>query len=319
MALNILVTGGQGFIGSRLVDILSLNKDYNIVVVDNLLADPKHLIEFDSNNVSFIEADIRDNIKGILRDVDLVVHLAAIVGYESSELDKEFTYDVNVNGVENMIKLLSPSQKIIFMSSTSCYGDRNGKITNETSPLLTNSTYGITKAIAEQIVKRHHQYIIFRPATAFGVSRQIRTDLLPNTLSVDALVSNRIILFDYQVIRPFIHVDDIVRAISWAITGKLSSNSIYNLGDPELNLSKLELAVSISNLTGAEVVLSNKASSDQRNYSVDFSKIQKYGFKHTLEIEYGFNQIKENIDAIKANSEIYTRQHLTKLFISKQG
>ncbi len=151
---RILITGDAGYIGSVLLPLL-LKENFKVTVFDSLLYGGSSLLPYISNNnFSFIKGDIRD--KGLLakavKNKDIIIHLAAIVGLPACNKDKDLAYSTNVQGTRNVVNCLSPNQYLIHASTVSNYGASPGNTCDEKTPLRPVSYYGKTKTEAGKIV-----------------------------------------------------------------------------------------------------------------------------------------------------------------------
>jgi nucleoside-diphosphate-sugar epimerase len=311
---KVLVTGGFGFVGSQLV--ASIPKEYDVTVLDNMLSgDPLP-------DIKYIDADIRDQnrIATIIPKYDTIIHLAGIVGEPACSIDPYFSYDVNVIGTRNILQAMRKEQRIIFASSTSVYGNRPNEVVLEDSKPLPINNYARHKYQAEQDIQRlSNNYIIVRPATAFGVSHRIRLDLLVNTLIYNGLSYQEIELYEPHVMRPIIHVADFANILVYALKRKLGNNEIYNIGDPAYTMTKFELAAQIAIYTGAKITLKDGESLDPRNYAVSFQKLLETGFTFgTDRLEYALLQIKSAQYTIARNRELFSTPFRVRLFLERE-
>ena len=312
---KILVTGGMGFVGSALVELLS-DENYSVDVVDNGLSGDIHFSVHGYVGFDFYSPYI---LEKVLPQYDIIVHLAAIVGAPACDIDKDFAYQTNVVGTQALVNALQPHQKLVFTSSTSAYGNQSETVTEE-STLSPLTAYGVHKALCETIIKEQckARYIILRPATAFGVSQKIRLDLLPNTLIYKAITEKVIDLFEPEVIRPFIHVYDFARVIQWAIDDTMEWNEVYNIGDPHLTMQKWKLASTISELADAKLVLRDGNDPDMRNYDVSFEKLLDTGFTFPEKrLQLGFAQIANVLPELRENADKYNTPHNVKMFLKR--
>ena len=301
MRKTILVTGGAGFVGSRLVPFL-LERGYKVKVLDNLMYNQSSLLNYLlEENFEFIKGDITDElkVKKSLENVDFIIHLAAIVGAPRCEKDPELAIKVNLNGAE-VINRLRENIPIIFPSTGSVYGKLT-EICTENSPVNPLSIYGKTKYEAEEIIKKSENYIIFRPATAFGVSQRMRTDLLINDFVYQALKLKYLTIFEGDAKRTFIHVSDFAKAIIYAIENfNHLKNDIYNLGNETLNYTKEEIAKKIAEITNCTIIKSEFGTDpDQRDYEVSYEKLRKKGFSTSILIEEGIKELIKAKDMIQ--------------------
>lgn len=292
---NILITGGAGYIGAMLTREL-LQKNYRVKVLDSLRFGGASLIPFFSYpNFEFIKGDIRikkDMVKA-LEDIDLVIHLAAIVGFPACRQDPELSYHINVNGTKNLVNCVKGKLPILFASTNSVYGKVSGTICTEETPLQPLSEYGSQKVIAEKIIQRNKKFVIFRFATAYGVSPKMRLDIMPNDFVYKAVKEKSLIVYEKKFMRTFIHVKDMANAFLFALENyKKMQGETYNMGDNKMNYSKEDVCLMIKKkldyyLHFAEI---NK-DLEQRDYEVSYNKLAKLGFKTTISMEEGIDEL----------------------------
>lgn len=318
---KVLITGGMGYVGNVLTWHLSRRDDIQITVLDNMMVDGTPMPLYRGDNVKIIEGDIRNHllVKTLLPQFDSIIHLAAIVGEPSCIIDTAFSYDVNVNGTVNLLNYANPATQFIFASSSSVYGDRpNEKVTEKSEPIPTNY-YARQKHLAEEAIQQSsNNYIILRPVTAYGISLQMRLDLLVNTLVYEALTKDVIDLYEPNVIRPIIHVFDYVSVIEYAIDGHLGANEVYNIGNPLFTMTKEKLVRTIAEATGASINNIQQTSLDLRNYDVSFDKLLNAGFKFK---ENSLDDMIESLDYkipyLIDNIEKYYRPNTVKAYLER--
>ncbi|MEM4216225.1 MAG: NAD(P)-dependent oxidoreductase [Candidatus Anstonellales archaeon] len=296
---SILVTGGSGYLGSILVEML-IERGFNVTVVDNLMYSQNTLFNlFYTKKLEFIYGDVTNEklIPTLLsqRKYDFIFPLAAIVGFPISEQKPEITWMINYHSIVNMLKHRKKDEKIIFPNTNSGYGTTTGEeFCTEESPLNPVSTYGKSKAEAEKAILSAGNSISFRLATLFGFSPRMRTDLLVNNFVLKALNDRSIVLFERRFKRNFLHVRDAARGFLWAMVNwnKMKDN-IFNLGHPDYNISKEELCFMIKkkipelNIFYAEI----GRDPDRRNYIVSTEKIQRTGFVCRYSLEEGIDEL----------------------------
>lgn len=290
---GILITGGSGYLGSVLTEML-IERGFRVTVVDNLAYTQNTLFNlFSTGRLKFIYGDVTDEklMAKVMADgkFDFIFPLAAIVGFPISEQKPEISWLVNHQAVLALLKSRKTGQKIIFPNTNSGYGTTTGEMfCNEESPLTPISTYGKSKAAAEKAIMESGDAITFRLATLFGFSPRMRTELMVNNFVWKAVTDKGVVLFERSFKRNFLHVRDASRAFLFAMANWESmKNQVYNIGHPAYNLSKDELAKLIQkqvpdfNIFYAEI----GQDPDKRNYVVSTDKIQKAGFtfKHSLE------------------------------------
>ena len=292
---KILLTGGAGYIGSVLIPFL-LDKGYKTNVYDLLLYGGYSLLPFISNkNFSFIKGDVRDkeSLGRAIKNNDVIIHLAAIVGLPACSKDKRLAHSINVQGTKNVVGRLSPNQHLIHASTVSIFGASTGDICDEESPLNPISYYAKTKTEAEKIVLDAQNTVCLRFATAFGVSPRMRLDLLINDFVYQAYMNKFLILFEKTYKRTFVHVQDISRSILFAIRNiEKMKHSIFNIGDNSHNFSKEEIALKIKGRIDFYLHFADIGEDeDKRNYSVSYEKINSIGFKTKKTVDEGIDEL----------------------------
>ena len=298
MKKKILITGGAGYIGSKLATKL-IKIGYEVTVIDALKFSSKSLNHlFSEKNFHFIKGDVRNKvlIKKLIGENEFIIPLAALVGAPLCKKNKSEAISVNLNSIKYLTKVASKKRKkIIYLTTNSGYGvGEKNKYCDETSPLRPISLYGKTKVESEKIVMKYKNSIAFRLATVFGYSYRMRTDLLVNNFVYTALKDKKLTLYEPHFRRNYIHVNDVVDAIIYSINNfnKLKSN-VYNLGLSSANLTKYMLAKKIKNqLKQTKIkIVKNKKDPDQRDYFVSNKKIEKKGFKAKINVEDGIKEL----------------------------
>ena len=294
--MNIFITGGAGYIGSKLVKIL-LDKNLKVTIFDQLLFGGDHLLHFNSyKNFKFIKGDIRDkeslNRAG-LKESDFIIHLASIVGYPACRLNPDLARTTNIIGTKNILELTSKSQNLIYASTGSNYGSQS-KVVDENSKLNPLSLYAETKVINEKNIQNTENYLIYRFATAFGSSPRMRLDLLINDFAYKAMTEGYLVVYEKNHQRSFIHVEDIARSLVFGIENFSDiKNDVYNVGDKLMNYSKEEICKIIKSKLPKLYIHHAEFDKDldQRNYVVSYEKINKKGFKTKIDIEKGLDEL----------------------------
>lgn len=292
---KILITGGSGYLGSVLAGVL-LDKGYTVTVFDNLMYNQLSLLHlFSYPNFKFIQGDVRDKeaLKNLVKENDVIIPLAAIVGMPACEKVPELAVQVNFEQIRFITSILGKSQKIIIPNTNSQYGSSDQIITEE-SPFKPLSLYAETKCNAENEVLEKGNGIALRLATVFGVSPRMRTDLLVNDFVYRAKTDGFLVLFESSYKRNYIHVQDIAYTFLYMIENYESlNNETFNVGLSEANLSKLELAIKIKQYIPDLVIVENefKKDFDQRNYIVSNEKLEKTGWQARFSLDYGVQQL----------------------------
>ena len=299
---KILVTGGAGYIGSVLVPEL-LKEEHQVCVYDSLLFGGNGLLpHFRNPNFSFIKGDIRDtkNLEKAMNGQDIIIHLAAIVGYPACSRNPELTLEVNLDATKRMVDLVKENQYVLFGSTGSNYGAVKDICTEQT-PLNPLSLYGETKTEAEQYIMNNCNATAYRFATAFGSSPRLRLDLLVNDFACKAIRDKYIVVYESHFMRTFIHVYDIARSFIHAINNEsIMKGEVYNVGSDKMNCSKKQICNLIKDKVDYYLHLADFGEdADKRNYIVSYEKIKKTNFDTTISLEEGIDELTKSIDCIK--------------------
>ena len=237
--MKIIVTGGAGFVGSHLTELLIKNGHFP-VIIDNLNTGKfKYIKKFvDEGKADFIKLDIRNFSKLMkLPKCSAVIHLAAIASVIESIDNPSFVNDVNVNGTLNVLEFCRKKKikKFIFTSSAAIFGNNESKIT-ESSPTVPTTVYGSSKLTGEQYCRIYSELfgittIILRPFNIYG-PRQNDTYAGVITKFLNRLKKNKppIIFGTGNQTRDFIHAHDVARAFFLALRYNKTKFDVFNLG-----------------------------------------------------------------------------------------
>jgi len=298
--MKILITGGAGYLGS--VFTRNLLKNHEVIVYDNLMYNQTSLLDLSNNpNFTFHYGDVREwsKLKYLVEQVDIVIPLAALVGFPLCEKDKDLATSINTTQIQNIVDVLSDDQMILYPNTNSGYGTRGEGMVDETNELTPISHYGRTKCEAEDYIINESNGISFRLATVFGVSSRMRTDLLVNDFVYKLLTDRYITLFEHKFVRNFIHIQDVSRAFEYMIDNYYTfNNEIFNLGLSDENITKKQLVEKIqSHIPNTSVNYSDYyVDPDKRDYIVSNEKIEEAGWKPIFTLDDG---IKELIQSYK--------------------
>jgi len=242
-----------------------------------------------------VKGDIRDAAKlgGAIRKADAIFHLASVVGYPACNRDAELAQEVNVGGTRLLNRLRSADQPIMFASTGSNYGPVPSGVCTEDLPLNPRTLYARTKAEAENILLEKSGVVVYRLATAFGLSPALRLDLLVNDFCYKAVHKGALVVYEANAKRTFIDVYDIARAFLHALENlDRMRDGIYNCGDDRMNASKLEVAQLIQRQVDCVVKLADVGTDeDQRDYEVSYNKISATGYRTTISLEEGISRM----------------------------
>jgi len=295
--LNILVTGGAGYLGSIMVPAF-LDAGHKVTVLDNFMFKQNPLAHVCANpDFDVVRGDARDEglIKGLVKDADVVIPLAALVGAPLCNNDKIGTETINRDAVIMMLKLLSKDQRILMPITNSGYGiGEKGKFCTEETPLRPISLYGTTKVEAEAAALERGNAISFRLATVFGMAPRFRLDLLVNDFVYRAVHDRAVVLFEADFKRNYIHIRDVARAFLHGLDNfEAMKNEPYNVGLSDANLSKRELCEKIHEHVPSFVFMEAPIGEDpdKRDYIVSNEKIEKTGFKPAYSLDDGIREL----------------------------
>ena len=301
--MNILITGGAGYLGSEITQYL-LNDGHKVVIYDNLMYDPSSLLRYTNNpNFDFVKGDVRniDNLSRHMKNADAIIPLAALVGFplcrDNPRDAKEINYEANQWISDNK----SNDQLVIYPCTNSGYGSKKDGVCTEESPLNPISLYGITKVQAETAFREVENHVTFRLATVFGPSSRMRTDLLVNNFVLKALRDRIIVLYECEFMRNYVHIHDVCRAFRFVLNNwQNCKNETYNLGHDEINMNKLELAEKISKHTPLEIIHAEFTKDlDKRDYIVSSQKLYDKGFTCIHDLDDGIIQLKKAYSIIE--------------------
>ena len=297
MRYNILVTGGAGYLGSILVPEL-LKSGHGVTVLDNFMYGQNSLLDCCSNeNFDVVRGDAReeDSLSPLLKNVDYIIPLAALVGAPLCSRDKIGTITTNKDSIASIARLSSKEQRIIYPCTNSGYGIGHKDIyCTEETPLKPISLYGKAKVEAEKILLDRGNSISLRLATVFGIAPRMRIDLLVNDFTYRAVKDKFVVVFEGHFKRNYIHIRDVARAFIHAINNFDSmKNEPYNVGLSDANLSKLELCSKIKEQLPDFVYIEAPVGEDpdKRDYIVSNEKIEKTGFRPLCSLEMGIKEL----------------------------
>jgi len=294
---HVLVTGGAGYIGAVLCRQL-LDHGYRVTVLDNFMYRQNSLLDCCPHEMfQVVRGDCRDErlLTELLRDVDIIIPLAALVGAPLCNRDRIGAYTINFEAVQLLCKLSSPTQRVLFPVTNSGYGiGQPGVPCTEESPLRPISLYGETKVKAERAVLDRGNAITFRLATVFGASPRMRMDLLVNDFVWRAVHDRAVTVFEGHCKRNYIHVRDVVKAFLHGLANfEAMKDRAYNVGLEDANLSKLELCAEIQRVVPGFVFSEAPIGEDpdKRDYIVSNQRILSTGFLPDWTLARGIQEL----------------------------
>jgi nucleoside-diphosphate-sugar epimerase len=272
--MKIILTGALGYIGCESLYRLSARPDITVYAVDNDVGAIQdrgaYFLRFP--NIKIINCDITDieQVKQLPKS-DIIVHLASIVGYLQCNQNPKLTYNTNVVGTQNIVNLVTPT---IFFSTGSVYGEI-GSYCDETVAVNPQTVYAKTKHQAEEIIKTIPS-VIFRPATAVGLSFKTRHDLLVHDLACQAIKNKHIDLYQPTAMRSFYSVQKLAELIEFACDNfSKFQNNIYNVGCDSGNIMKQDIVKLLEQHVKFTYNIVNGADADTRDYNVNYNKLKE--------------------------------------------
>jgi|TARA_B110000046_G_scaffold65334_1_gene72831 nucleoside-diphosphate-sugar epimerase len=319
---SIFITGGAGYVGSRLVPQL-LEKGYSVTVYDILYYTKKYLPN-ENKNLKIIEGDIRDahKLEAACAYHDVFLNLACISNDASFELDEKLSKSVNFDSFEPMVMAAKKSgiKRFIYASSSSVYGLSSEKNVKEDHPLVPLTLYNKFKGLCEPLLlnntSKNFEGVIFRPATVCGYAPRQRFDLSVNILTSHAINKKEITVFGGKQLRPNLHIKDYCDAVEVLLNspGEKVNNEIFNIGYQNMSIADISLCVKKvveeEFKEFLEIPIKTVESNDNRSYHINSDKIfNSLGFKPKLSIEDAVRELcvefKKDSFEDPLNNELY--------------
>ncbi len=301
---RVLVTGGCGYIGSALVPRLQQAPETDTVVVFDSLrgGSPANLIGAQlGDGVQFREGDVREYgaIEAAMRDIDAVVHLAAITGAASTHDRREETFAVNLEGTENVLTAAEKCgvDTVTLASSCNIYGRAPHENVDETVDPEPINPYAESKLAAEDLLADFDgDATALRMSTVYGWAPGIRFNLVVNTFVFRALTGRPLTVYgDGSNWRPFIHVQDAARAFADATLHPERWPQLrYNVGANAENYQISEIATIIREETGADIDITYREDEHPGpSYNVNFDRLAETDFAPTHTLRAGVQDLAE--------------------------
>lgn len=297
MKPKILVTGAGGYLGSILCGRL-LEAGYGVVALDNLFYGECSLFHHCADpDFEFIQGDARDKslLKHLIKDVEAIIPLAAMVGVGACQRDADMTRSVNLDAILLLNRLRSREQLVVYPTTNSGYGAQTGAVfCTEETPLQPISLYGETKAQAEAALLQSENAICLRLATVFGLSPRMRLDLLVNHFVLAAVSDGYLVIFEKDFKRNYVHVRDVADCFVHCLQNRERMvGRPFNVGLDSANLSKAELAMKVKeHIPNFYVHFAEIGSDpDKRNYIVSNQRLREAGFEAKRSLDQGIREL----------------------------
>ena len=313
---RILITGNMGYIGPVLTSYLrSIYPEIEIYGMDLgffgqcLTGAP--VIPESRVDIQYI-SDVRNRSANLLKDVDAVIHLAAISNDPMGNAFEDVTKKINYQASVDMAKEAKQAgvKSFVFASSCSVYGYAEGDARNEESDLNPLTAYAKSKINTEKAIKdlANDNFVItsLRFPTACGMSDRLRLDLVLNDFVASAVASKKItILSDGTPWRPLIDVKDMSRAMDWGINRNSASGDTFlaiNVGRTEWNYQVKDLAEQVKKvMPDVDIEINTDAQPDKRSYRVNFSLYEKLAPNHQPQVDLtqSITELKNGLEKIQ--------------------
>lgn len=293
--MKVLVTGGAGYVGSILCQLL-VEQDHKVRVLDACIYGKKSL---DNVNVDLQIGDARhvEDIVRAMSGIEAVIHLAGFVGDPVCSFDPSFTAGQNFFStqlVANVAKYYEVP-RFVFASSCSVYGQSEEKV-DENSECNPIGLYATDKLYTEgELIKMQTDKFkvgILRLSTLFGIAPRPRFDLAINIMTAKAVTGGEFTVYGGQQWRPFLHVRDAARAFMMMLN--TDETGPFNVGSEALNSTMYDAGKLIELYTKAKMFVADNQI-DTRSYNVCFDRIKKLGFKPTRTIHDGIRELIESL------------------------
>jgi len=294
---KIFITGGAGYVGSRLVPEL-LENGFKVTVFDIMFFGDSSLPK-NNDNLKIIKGDIRNTklLQTSCNNHDIFIHLACISNDASFALNEELSKSVNLDAFEPMVLAAKSGgvKRFIYASTSSVYGISEEKNVREDHPLVPLTLYNKFKGMCEPLLLKNTDKnftgVIFRPATVCGYSKRQRLDLSVNILTNFAVNKNKIVVFGGKQLRPNLHILDYIRAVKLLIEAdeKLIANETFNVGYQNLSINQIaEIVKKVveKKFSDKKIKIEYEESNDKRSYHINSDKIKQilnFQPKHTIE------------------------------------
>jgi nucleoside-diphosphate-sugar epimerase len=298
---RIMVTGGAGYVGSRLIPAL-LDNGYEVSVLDLYIYGKDVFGSYHGHkNLTEICGDIRDPamVRKAMIGCDSVIHLACISNDPSFDLNPDLGRTINFDAFRPMVQMAKELnvKRFIYASSSSVYGVKEVMNVTEELPLEPLTDYSKYKADCEDVLKEEvapgFETVIIRPATVCGYSSRLRLDLTVNILTTHAYFNKKIKVFGGEQLRPNIHIEDMVDAYLCVLNASKEKvdGKTFNVGFQ--NLPVAEIANLVKQSFAEDIAIEVVPTNDNRSYHVSSDKIQReLGFTPKRTIEHAIRDLK---------------------------
>jgi len=311
--MKVLVTGNFGYVGTVLENLLE-EENFEMIGCD-IGYFPKSLASSQNylDNKNYLKKDIRNITLDDLEGIDAICHLAGLSNDPMGELNEELTYAINHKATIELAKTAKKAgvKRFIFSSSCSSYG-ANQDFVNEKSNVSPLTAYAKSKVLAENDLLKLKDDEFFpvnlRSATAYGLSPNLRLDLVANNLTGSAVTTGLVkMLSDGNASRPLVHVEDMSRAFIQVLKSSEEKikGEVFNVGSNENNFIVKEIAEIVESIVpNSKISFGENAGKDSRSYKVNFDKItEELNFKPKRKLSEGIEEMYKKFLEISINEK----------------
>ena len=286
--MKIGITGGTGYVASVVAPLIGTRGTVELIDLRDPVPGSPHF--------TFHKVDVSDPeaFREIATRYDVILHLAAVVGYPACRANPKAAYQHNVVTTENVLRLKKPGARVLLTSTISAYGDQpEGALVDELTDAHPNSVYGNTKKQAEDLILKDGPHCVLRFAGAFGASPRMRHDVLIHDFVRQAVDGASLSIYEDHFVRQFVHVRDMAAAVLHCLDhwDDLGGN-IFNVGNPQVELTKRDLALAIAKQCPFPFRFEDSGQDlEKRNYRVAFRKFVAAGYRPEGKLENGIEEL----------------------------
>lgn len=324
--MKILVTGTEGYIGSRLAPWL-MARGHEVHGLDTgfyqdgcLYQDPLSTLRLPATRLKDLRAVTPDDFEGF----DAVIHLAELSNDPLGQNRPEITFKINHEGSVRIAHAARQAgvRRFVYASSCSVYGVGSGEFLDETSPVNPQTAYAQCKVLVERdllpMAAADFSVVFLRNATAYGPSPRMRFDIVLNDLCALAWTRKKIAMVsDGSPWRPIVHIEDICEAMRCAAEAPADSvnGQIFNVGHTKENYRVREIAQIVAEAFPGCEVSAGPAGQDNRSYRVSFEKIATRlpDFRSTWTAQRGAMELRHLFERIEFSTDTYEYRAFTRL------
>lgn len=318
--MKILITGNMGYIGPCVVQRLRTSyPETKIIGLDtgffaNCLTNSEILPEC-RVNMQYFE-DVRKVSIDLLKDIDAIIHLAAVSNDPMGNTYEKVTHEINYLASIDLARKAKDAgvKSFVYASSCSMYGAADDGPRTEASPVNPLTAYARSKIATEKdlqtIADNKFKVTSLRFSTACGMSERLRLDLVLNDFVACAITSKQItILSDGTPWRPLINIKDMAKAIDWAIKRDINNGGEFlavNVGSDGWNYQVRELAEFVAKvIPDVKISINKNAQPDKRSYRVSFELFRKLASNYQPEVDIitTILELKRGLEAMHFNDQ----------------